>query len=119
MVQLSDQVAIVVCGGHDLSSGRDFMECKVRDTNMHYEEISTGKPLLILHGAAQGNGRMAMSAFEPVFEAHSGWRRIYPDLPGHGKTPAPEWLREHDDVLDLVLEFMDIVAPGERFVVVG
>ena len=35
-------------------------------------------------------------AFEPIFTARpgagAGWRRIYPDMPGHGLTPGPDWL---------------------------
>src|SRR6185369_16534352 len=70
------------------------------------------------HGAG-GNGGQTMSSFEPAFETHPGWRRIYPDLPGHGKTPVQPSVRNHDDLIDIVLEFIDQVAPGERFVLAG
>lgn len=94
------------------------MECKVRDIDVHYEEIGTGRPLLILHGWT-GNARMAMADFEPSFEGRTGWRRLYPDMPGHGQTPVPDWLENHDVVLEMLLEFIDAVAPGERFVLGG
>ena len=97
----------------------EVMECRVRDINVHYNEVGTGRPMLILHGGGFGGGHTAMAAFEPLFRRRRGWRRLYPDLPGHGKTPVPTWLLEHDDVLDLVLEFIDAVAPGERFAVHG
>jgi hypothetical protein len=59
-----------------------------------------------------GHGTMISS--EPVFEARAGWRRLYPELPGHGKTPLPSWQQSPDDMLDVLLEFLDVVAPGER-----
>jgi pimeloyl-ACP methyl ester carboxylesterase len=57
--------------------------------------------------------------FEPLFENRSGWRRLYPDLPGMGQTPGADWIKRHDDMLEVVLGFLDAVAPGERFVVAG
>jgi pimeloyl-ACP methyl ester carboxylesterase len=94
------------------------MDCRVRDMTMHYEQVGTGRPLLILDGWGS-NARMAQAGFEPLFEGRSGWRRLYPDLPGHGTTPMPEWVQGPDDVLWVLLEFMDAVAPGEGFVVAG
>lgn len=86
---------------------------------MHYEEVGTGRPMLILHGGVIGNSAMARAAMEPAFAGRSGWRRIYPDQIGHGKTPLPAEMRGHDDVVDVVLAFLDSVAPGERFALVG
>jgi len=60
-----------------------------------------------------------INAFEPLFAERSGWRRIYPDLPGMGKTRAADWITRQDQMLELVIEFMDTVAPGQRFVVAG
>jgi pimeloyl-ACP methyl ester carboxylesterase len=56
---------------------------------------------------------------EPLFVNREGWRRIYPDLPGMGKTRAVDWITHEDHMLDIVLEFIDTVAPEERFVVAG
>jgi pimeloyl-ACP methyl ester carboxylesterase len=94
------------------------MECKVRDITMQYEEAGTGRPLLVLDGWGY-SGRLTMISSEPVFEARAGWRRLYPELPGHGKTPMPSWLQSPDDMLEALLEFMEAVAPGERFAVMG
>lgn len=94
------------------------MECQVRDITMNYEEIGSGRPLLLLHGWACDNRHM-INAFEPLFAERSGWRRIYPDLPGMGKTRAADWIIRQDQILELVIEFMDTIAPGKRFVVAG
>ena len=94
------------------------MECKVRDLTMTYEEVGTGRPLLVLDGWGY-SGRLTMMMHAPVLDGRPGWRCLYPELPGHGKTPLPEWLQTPDDLLDVLLEFMEAVAPGERFVVTG
>ena len=94
------------------------MDKTVRDVNVHYEEAGTGRPILILHGWP-GDGRTTMPEFEPFFANRPGWRRIYPDVMGLPKAPVPEWLRGPDEVLDVLIEFMDLVAPGERFTVAG
>jgi pimeloyl-ACP methyl ester carboxylesterase len=36
-----------------------------------------------------------------------------------GKTHAADWITNQDHMLDVVLEFIDAVAPGERFAVAG
>ena len=96
------------------------MKRKIRDLDMHYEEAGAGRPLLLLHGRSPFlNGRTMMEWFEPIFSGRSRWRRLYPDLPGSGRTAVPDWLRGHDDVIDAVLGLMDAIAPGERFAVGG
>ena len=94
------------------------MECKVRDLSIYYEESGTGRPLLMLHGWPSDHRHIA-NDMEPLFQNRNGWRRIYPDLPGMGKTRGPEWITHQDHMLDVVLEFIDAIAPGERFVVAG
>ena len=94
------------------------MEYKVRDLDIYYEEIGTGRPLLMLHGWPTDHRHMVKD-MEPFFQNRNGWRRIYPDLPGMGKTRGPDWITHQDHMLDVILEFMDAVAPGERFTVAG
>jgi pimeloyl-ACP methyl ester carboxylesterase len=94
------------------------MDRAVRDVNVHYEEAGSGRPLLILH-AWLGDGLTTMPEFEPFFVDRPGWRRIYPDVAGIVKTPVPDWLRGPDDLLDVLIEFMEAVAPGQLFAVAG
>src|SRR5947209_19521206 len=56
---------------------------------------------------------------EPVFTQREGWLRIYPDLPGTGRTPSADRLATHDAMLEAVLAFIDKVIPGQRFVLAG
>ena len=97
----------------------------VRDIPIRYQEIGEGRPIVLLHGFS-GEHRLMIQAFEPIFAARpgagsggAGWRRIYPDMPGHGGTPAPEWLASDDELLDVLVDFVDAVASGEHLVVVG
>ncbi|SDS39970.1 Pimeloyl-ACP methyl ester carboxylesterase [Friedmanniella luteola] len=94
------------------------MEGRVRDVTVHYEEHGAGTPVLVLHGAGVDH-REAEACFEPALGAHGGLRRLYPDLPGQGRTPAPPSLRSADDVLDVLLAFGDEVLGGGPALVVG
>jgi pimeloyl-ACP methyl ester carboxylesterase len=55
---------------------------------VHYIEHGSGTPVLALHGVEVDHHEMAGS-LEPVFANRPGYRRIYLDLPGMGRTPAP------------------------------
>jgi pimeloyl-ACP methyl ester carboxylesterase len=94
------------------------MDRLVRDVNVHYEEAGSGRPILILHGW-EGDGLTTMPEFEPFFTDRPGWRRIYPDVMSMPIAPVPEWLQGPDQVLDVLIEFMDLIAPAERFSVAG
>src|SRR3954464_8766308 len=94
------------------------MEIRVGDVVVHYVEHGTGRPVLILHGAGVDH-REAESCFEPALDGVAGLRRIYPDLPGMGRTVAPESLRSADDVLHTLLEFADEVSGGAAYLLIG
>ncbi len=85
---------------------------------VHYVEHETGRPVLVLHGAGVDH-REAEACFERVFDGVAGLRRIYPDLPGMGRTNAPETLRSADDVLDTLLKFADEVMGGTPYLLIG
>lgn len=85
--------------------------------SVHHVEHGEGRPVLVLHGAGVDH-REAEACFEPGL-AQVGYRRIYPDLPGMGRTPAPSSLRSADDVLDVLLGFVDDAAEADDLLVVG
>jgi pimeloyl-ACP methyl ester carboxylesterase len=88
------------------------------DVPVFYLERGDGLPVLALHGAGVDH-REVMACLEPVVEGLPGYRRIYPDLPGTGRTPAPETIRSADDVLDVLLAFVDGVVGDQPLLVVG
>ena len=94
------------------------MEAKIRSLPVYYEEYGEGIPILMLHGNPVDH-RWLAGNMEPVFHNRPGWRRIYPDFPGHGKTPGAEWITTQDHILEVMVDFIQTVAPNQRFVVAG
>jgi len=93
-------------------------KCELEDITIHYETRGSGRPLVMLHMGYHDH-RHVLSDLEPLFEQREGWQRIYPDLPGHGKTAAPAWMETQDQVLDVILKFIDQVVPGQHFAIGG
>ena len=85
---------------------------------LHFEEHGAGRPIVFLHGWTMDH-RVEMADYEKIFAVCPGWRRIYPDLPGMGRSVAGDGIRTQDDVLQAVLAFIDRVVPQERFVLAG
>jgi pimeloyl-ACP methyl ester carboxylesterase len=94
------------------------VEIRVGQVVVHYVEHGTGRSVLVLHGAGVDH-REAEACFELVLDGVAGLRRIYPDLPGMGRTTAPVTLRSADDVLDTLLDFVDEVVGGTAFLLIG
>lgn len=83
----------------------NMMTLTVNGVDVHYETRGEGRPLLILHGYPLDHEVM-LGAFEPVFENRSGYQRIYPDMPGMGMSPANEQVKNSDDILRVMTDFM-------------
>jgi pimeloyl-ACP methyl ester carboxylesterase len=106
---------------HSTSGGLVYVcpvKCRIGDVAVHYVEHGEGPPVLVLHGAGVDH-RETEACFEPALGAHGAYRRIYPDLPGMGRTPAPASLRSADDVLDTMLGFADEVVGTDPALVIG
>jgi pimeloyl-ACP methyl ester carboxylesterase len=85
------------------------MECRIKDVLVHYAEHGTGVPLVALHGAGVDH-REIEAAVEAIVPG-TGYRRIYPDLPGMGLSTA-EGLTCNDDVVALLCDFLDHLGAG-------
>jgi pimeloyl-ACP methyl ester carboxylesterase len=94
------------------------MKCRLDKMTVYYESCGEGRPLVALHGFSPDH-RLMKGCLEPIFRHREGWRRMYPDLPGMGKTPGEEWIANSDHMLDVVLEFIDKVVPNQRIVLAG
>jgi pimeloyl-ACP methyl ester carboxylesterase len=94
------------------------MKCQLRGITIHYETRGRGRPFLMLHASPSDHAR-AMAQVEPAFQSRKGWRRIYPDLPGHGRTPGAVRVRDMDDYLGVLLEMVDELFGDERFALGG
>lgn len=91
---------------------------EVNSIPLYYVEVGQGIPVLALHGAYVDHREIA-ATLEPYFHSQAGYRRIYVDLPGMGRTPAPETVRGDKEVLEILLGFIDAVIGEEPLVVVG
>ena len=94
------------------------MRCDIGDVAIYYETYGSGRPVVMLPGRPSDHRVMARF-MEPLFTQRQGWLRIYPDLPGTGRTPSVDRLATHDAMLEAVLAFIDKVIPGQRFVLAG
>lgn len=94
------------------------MFVEIDDFKLHYQVVGEGRPILFLHGL-YGISDGMMEIFEPIFAKLDGWKRIYLDSPGNGKSDSPDWMRRSDQVLDAVEKFIDKILSGESFVLVG
>ena len=83
------------------------MECQINEVAVHYVEYGTGMPLVALHGAGV-DYREIEAAVEAIVPA-TGYRRIYPDLPGIGRSTA-DGVTCNDDVVKLLGDFMERTA---------
>jgi len=94
------------------------MQCDVGDLAVNYETYGSGRPMVMLPGRPSDHRVMARF-MEPLFTQREGWLRIYPDLPGTGRTPSADRLATHEAMLQAMLTFIDKVIPGQRFVLAG
>lgn len=92
------------------------MRCRVGETVVHYVEHGAGTPVLVLHGTGVDHAEVE-ACFEPPLREHGDLRRIYPDLPGMGRTAAPASLQSADDVVAVLAGFADAVADGPLLLV--
>lgn len=85
---------------------------------LNFVETGSGTPVLALHGWSVDH-RLMLGCLEPIFTGRPGYRRLYLDLPGMGRSPAPADIATSDDVLDLVDAFVDAEIGDEPFLLAG
>lgn len=92
--------------------------CTVNNADINYEIKGEGKPILMIHGFTP-DSRLMMGCMEPIFTNKEGYKRIYFDLPGMGKTKGGANINTTDDILNIVLEFIDAILPDQSFLLAG
>jgi pimeloyl-ACP methyl ester carboxylesterase len=90
------------------------MKCRIDAAEIHYVEHGTGTPLVALHGSGVDH-REIEAAIEAVVP-DAGYRRIYPDLPGMGRSTA-DGLTGNAGVVAALARFIDQVADGRSLLV--
>lgn len=92
------------------------MKCDLENIEIYYEIYGKGYPILMIHGFMPDH-RLMKGCMEPIFEKKDNYKRIYFDLPGMGKTTGPDWIKNSDEILEIVLEFIDKIIPDEKFII--
>jgi len=82
---------------------------------VHQVSSGDGVPVLALHGWTPDH-RLMTGCLEPIFAELPGYRRIYPDLPGMGQSPAGD-IDSSDGILAAVNAFIDEQIGDEPFAV--
>jgi pimeloyl-ACP methyl ester carboxylesterase len=85
---------------------------------VYYESFGSGRPIFFLPswGGDAGEGR---DVHEPIFEARPGWRRLYVDPPGTGRSPADPSITDQDGMLSSIAGLIDSLAGAEPFALAG
>jgi pimeloyl-ACP methyl ester carboxylesterase len=94
------------------------MECELENIMIHYETYGEGRPILFIPGWSL-NTRLTADQMEPCFHGREGWKRIYIDPPGHGKTPGKDWITNQDKMLEVILVCIDKLTAGQKYCLVG
>ncbi len=89
-----------------------------KQLDFHIEIIGKGKPVVPMHGWL-GNLKDMQWLFEPLFESRPNWQRIYFDLPGHGRTPGPNWITNASELMQAVWQMLDEQTQGKPFALSG
>ena len=92
------------------------MILELGDASIYYEIYGEGIPILMLHGFASDH-RLMYGACEPTMQQIPHVKRIYIDLPGMGNSPSQEWINSADDLLQILLRFLDEILSGMNFAI--
>ena len=94
------------------------MTTEVFGVPVEYKIVGEGTPVLCIHGWTESMVQMEHS-IEPVFAPFISYKRIYFDLPGMGKTPRCDQVKNSDDMLRFVKTFVEQVIPDGRFLAIS
>lgn len=94
------------------------MICNVKNIEINYEIYGEGKPIIMIHGYYPDH-RLMVGCMEPIFINRTGYKRVYIDLPGMGKTKGENWIKNSDIMLDIVIDFINNIILNENFLLAG
>ncbi|GAA3115243.1 pimeloyl-ACP methyl ester carboxylesterase [Kribbella aluminosa] len=84
---------------------------------LHFVSHGDGVPVLALHGWSPDH-RLMTGCLEPIFGELTGYRRIYPDLPAMGQSPAGD-IDSSDGIMTALREFIDEQIGDVPFLLLG
>lgn len=90
---------------------------KLSEEGIWHVSIGQGRPILFIHGWTMDHRDEAYE-YEPIFRQHVGWRRVYVDLPGMGRS-ARTPVSDQDEMLQRLLAFADREFAGTPYAIAG
>lgn len=96
--------------------GKQNMKIAINNTQLNYEIVGTGFPVYFFHGMSQDSTSM-IENYEPFMT--TGIKRIYLDLPGMGDSQDVSLVHNSDDVLRLVIDFINQITGDQKIAICG
>lgn len=90
---------------------------KNNDIEINYEISGTGINILMIHGFAVDH-QLMKGCMENLLPKDV-YRSIYIDLPGMGKSNTPESINSSDDILNVLIEFINDILSNEKIIIIG
>ncbi len=91
---------------------------KKKAIKVHHTIIGDGMPIIMLHDFGTDHRQM-MGCMEKLFEKRPGWKRVYIDLPGMGKSEGKDWIKNSAKILQIVSSLINNIVKDQEFVLVG
>jgi len=90
---------------------------KYENIKLNYEVMGDGIPIVIIHGLSCSRELM-IGCMEPILKEYKGYKRIYVDLPGMGRSSAELNYAVSDKILEVLLAFINREVSG-NFLLAG
>lgn len=84
---------------------------------LHVVQFGAGRPVVAMHGFGPDHRSMT-GLLEPVFAEMGGYRRVYPDLPGFGRTPLGS-ISSTLELVEMLDSALDELVGDDQFLLVG
>jgi len=85
---------------------------------INHEILGDGLPIIMLHDFGADINQMK-GCMEPLFKNRPGWKRVYIDLPGMGKTEAKNWASNTDRIYEIISSLIDTRFMNQKIVLAG
>lgn len=95
---------------------KHIMKIAINNTKLSYETVGDGYPVYFFHGMSQDSTSMKEN-YEPLMS--DGIKRIYLDLPGMGESQDISLVNNSDDVLNLVIDFIQQITGDQKISICG
>ncbi|MDO1605046.1 alpha/beta hydrolase [Lactobacillus sp. YT155] len=87
-------------------------------SKIYYQTYGEGTPIYFLHGNHLDSTSM-VNWYESYFSESNSYKRIYLDIPGMGKSPINDDIKNSDDVLTEIADFIQETSINQDFLLCG